>query len=131
MTRWQRRRSGAIVGVSAVRVLPGEDDLKRAADILNAGSRVAILAGAGLSNSSGFTCPTPANGKRLTMAVDSTPGTAATRSTKRPSSGSRSARRTFDPAAAHRGAAFVDEPHFEFTNAKLPFQPVLTPNAAK
>jgi pyruvate dehydrogenase (quinone) len=37
--------SGA--GYSAPRVIPTEGDLKRAADILNAGERVAILAGAG------------------------------------------------------------------------------------
>src|SRR6185369_10892577 len=37
--------SGA--GYSAPRVIPTEGDLKRAADILNAGSRVAMLVGAG------------------------------------------------------------------------------------
>jgi pyruvate dehydrogenase (quinone) len=34
-------------GWSAPRVLPADDDLRRAAEVLNAGSRVAILAGAG------------------------------------------------------------------------------------
>jgi pyruvate dehydrogenase (quinone) len=35
------------VGYSPPRVLPAEEDLRRAAEVLNAGSRVAILAGAG------------------------------------------------------------------------------------
>ncbi|HEU4561285.1 MAG TPA: thiamine pyrophosphate-requiring protein [Longimicrobium sp.] len=34
-------------GFSAPRVVPADDDLRRAAEVLNAGSRVAILAGAG------------------------------------------------------------------------------------
>jgi len=44
------RQHGSVftgIGYSAPRVLPREDDLKRAADVLNAGSRVAMLVGQG------------------------------------------------------------------------------------
>jgi pyruvate dehydrogenase (quinone) len=44
------RRHGTIhsgIGVSLPRVIPHDDDLQRAADILNAGSKVAMLVGAG------------------------------------------------------------------------------------
>ena len=40
------------VGLSTPRVLPREDDVRRAADLLNAGKRVAILAGAGALHAS-------------------------------------------------------------------------------
>jgi pyruvate dehydrogenase (quinone) len=40
------------VGFSEARIVPQDDDLRRAADVLNAGKRVAILVGAGALNAS-------------------------------------------------------------------------------